>query len=73
MPVIYSHFNILNCTLYSRPRISNAILKVASRLYQPVDDVSEEVVVPQPVLDINLLVVNGQSPIKDASLLKETF
>ena len=43
---------------------------IIARLYQPVDDVGEEVVVPQSVLDINLLVVDGQSPIKDASLLK---
>ena len=43
---------------------------IIARLYQPVDDVGEEVVVPQSVLDINLLVVDGESPIKDASLLK---
>ena len=55
--------------------LCNIVISVSqlARLYQPVDDIGEEVVVPQSVLGINLLVVNGQSPIQDASLLKETL
>ena len=48
-------------------------MDIRVKLYQPVDDVREEVVMPQSILDINLLVVNGQSPIKNASLLKDTL
>ena len=38
--------------------------------HPPVHDVGEEVVVPEPVLDIHLLVVDSQCTIKNASLLK---
>ena len=35
----------------------------------PVDDVGEQVVVPQPVLRVDLLVVDCQGAIKDTALL----
>ena len=36
----------------------------------PVDNVGQQVVVPEPVLDVDLLVVHSQRTIKNASLLK---
>ena len=37
----------------------------------PVHDVGQEVVVPQPVLRVHLLVVHRQGPVQDAPLLDE--
>ena len=37
----------------------------------PVDDVGKQVVVPQPVVHIHLLVVDGQRSVEDTPLLKQ--
>ena len=37
----------------------------------PVDDVGKQVVVPQPVVHVHLLVVDRQRSVEDASLLKK--
>ena len=36
----------------------------------PVDDVSEQVIVPQPVLRVHLLVVHGEGAVQDTPLLQ---
>ena len=36
----------------------------------PVDDVGQQVVVPEPVLGVHLLVVHRQGPVQDAALLQ---
>ena len=37
------------------------------------DDVGKKVVVPQPVVNVHLLVVDGQRPVEDAALLRHSI
>ncbi len=43
---------------------------VCRETHSPVHDVGQEVVVPQPVVRVHLLVVDRQGPVEDAPLLK---